>query len=129
VKEYVSFSLARMVAEGCLDLYDVPFRVYVADSTGLGAPYKTGVQEPKVKLHTITLVPFTFQHRSGGEDNAWTAPRLTSPQGSARTQGCPCLLLGDPAFSSKENMTGCLMRGLIPALKPKENLKDDLLKR
>jgi hypothetical protein len=39
------FSLARIVADECLklSLYGTPFRVYIADSKGLGLPYRKGV--------------------------------------------------------------------------------------
>jgi len=49
-----------MAADECLSLYGTPFRVYVADSIGLGVPYRTGVQGPNFKLHMITLLPINI---------------------------------------------------------------------
>lgn len=112
-----------MVAEECLSLYDLPFRVYVADSTGLSAPYKTGVQGPKVKLHT--LLPFNVVVAAGiTPGSCHDSPVFRNLLEQIWGPG-----LGDPAFFSEENVKRCLGMGIIPVLKPKEGLKDDFLKR
>ncbi len=123
-EEYVA-SLAGIVAGECLNIHKVDFPVYVADSTGLGTPIKSGIQGPEVKLHTITLLPF----------NVVLVSRITpgqchdSPVFREMLEGLwdPGLILGDPAYFSKENIAGCLKRHLIPVFKPKGELKDRFL--
>jgi len=79
-EEYVS-TLARRVAREQQRLREAAFPVYVADSTGLGEPHRTGVQGPRVKSSTPHPAP--VQRGLGLHGHAGATPRLPSPRGAA----------------------------------------------
>jgi hypothetical protein len=124
--EYVS-SLARRVAEECLGLWKAAFPVYVADSTGLGVPYRTGVQGPRVKLHTLTLLPSNVVLAS----SVTLGSRHDSPVLRELLEGVwgTGLVLADSAYFSGGNVVRCLGRGLVLVVKPRKGLRDPFLLR